>query len=199
MMRPNGRDRITILSRAGQLDWQPTACTITGTNGADHLVGTAGNDVICGLGGEDLIAGRGGTDIISGGASAHDAVSFLWAPARIHARIAIHAAAQGNEYLSGIEDAYGSRFADMIRGDALANIIRGGSGADTIHGGEANDVIRGGPGRDSIAGGIGADHLYGGPDQDTLDGRDSKPDDTLDGGLESDTCLSDRGDLVRRC
>jgi Tol biopolymer transport system component len=199
MMRPNGRDRTTILSRAGQLGWQPTACTITGTNGADHLVGTTGNDVICGLGGEDLIAGSGGTDIISGGASAHDAVSFLWAPAGIHARIALHAAAQGTEYLSGIEDAYGSPFADEIRGDALANIIRGGSGADTIHGGAADDVIRGGPGRDSIRGGIGADHLYGGPDHDTLDGRDSKPDDTLDGGSGSDTCLFDQGDLVRRC
>jgi hypothetical protein len=46
----------------------PRNCTITGTDGADHLRGTRGDDVICGLGGNDVIDARGGDDTVFGDA-----------------------------------------------------------------------------------------------------------------------------------
>jgi uncharacterized repeat protein (TIGR01451 family) len=42
-------------------------CTITGTNGADHLRGTRRADVICGRGGDDVISALRGNDVIKGG------------------------------------------------------------------------------------------------------------------------------------
>jgi len=44
-----------------------TACTLSGTSGADVLTGTPANDVICGGGGADLIRGGGGNDTLYGG------------------------------------------------------------------------------------------------------------------------------------
>jgi hypothetical protein len=46
----------------------PRPCTITGTDGADHLRGTNHDDVICGLGGDDVIDARGGDDVVFGDA-----------------------------------------------------------------------------------------------------------------------------------
>jgi hypothetical protein len=46
----------------------PRPCTITGTDGPDHLVGTSHDDVICGLGGDDVIDARGGDDVVFGDA-----------------------------------------------------------------------------------------------------------------------------------
>ena len=43
-----------------------TACTLSGTSGADVLSGTSGADVICGGSGADLIRGRGGNDTLKG-------------------------------------------------------------------------------------------------------------------------------------
>jgi hypothetical protein len=46
----------------------PRPCTITGTDGPDHLRGTNHDDVICGLGGDDEIDARGGDDVVFGDA-----------------------------------------------------------------------------------------------------------------------------------
>lgn len=199
VVRVDGRDKRTILSPAANITWRPVACTITGTSGADHLVGTGGDDVLCGLGGTDVIAGRGGRDIISGGRGERDVVSFAWATAGVHVRVALIAAGQGREFLSGIEGVAGSRFADVIRGDAVPNAVQGGSGADTIHGGDGDDVVRGGPGMDMIRGGNGFDRLYGQRNADTLNARDRHGSDVVDGGRGTDTCLVDSGDRVIRC
>jgi Tol biopolymer transport system component len=43
-----------------------TACTLSGTSGADVLSGTSGTDVICGGSGADLIRGLGGNDTLKG-------------------------------------------------------------------------------------------------------------------------------------
>ena len=199
VVRVDGRDKRMILSPAANINWRPTACTITGTSGRDHMVGTGGDDVICGLGGPDVIAGRGGRDIISGGRGERDVVSFAWASADIHVRVALFAAAQGPEFLSGVEDVVGSPFADVIHGDSVPNALRGGSGADTIHGGDGNDVVRGGPGKDIIGGGHGLDRLYGQRNADTLNVRDRRRGDLVDGGRGADRCLVDPGDRVIRC
>ena len=56
--------------RGGHAQTLGTACTITGTPGADVLVGTPGRDVICGGGGKDVLDGGGGNDVLKGGTGA---------------------------------------------------------------------------------------------------------------------------------
>jgi hypothetical protein len=182
IMRPDGRDIIRVATHTRQPAWKPVACTITGTSGPDRLVGTPGNDVICGLGGRDLIAGRGGQDVISGGRGA-DTVSYQWLPRPApRVRVPFRAFARGTEFLSGIEDATGSRWED-----------------DTIHGGDLPNILRGMAGADFLIGGAGRDQLYAGPADDTVDGRDGMPGDVVRGGIGLDRCPADPGDLVRGC
>src|SRR5215218_3526005 len=64
---------IRRLTRGGlstEPDWgrsAQTACTLSGTSGADVLTGTPANDVICGRGGNDTLKGAEGADILYGG------------------------------------------------------------------------------------------------------------------------------------
>ena len=56
-----------------------------------------------------------------------------------------------------IEQVNGSKFADVIIGNAAANALLGMDGNDTIDGGAGNDAINGGNGNDTLTGGSGAD------------------------------------------
>ncbi len=103
-----------------------SACTITGTPGADFLYGTEGPDVICGLGGNDTILGNGGNDVLIGG--------------------------DGNDTLSGgsgndlIEGGPGD---DKLEGAAGTDVILGGPGNDKIWAYDGHpDRVDGGPGTD---------------------------------------------------
>src|SRR5215203_446747 len=63
---------IRRLTRGGlstEPDWgrsAQTACTLSGTSGADVLTGTPANDIICGGAGADVIKGGGGNDTLKG-------------------------------------------------------------------------------------------------------------------------------------
>jgi Ca2+-binding RTX toxin-like protein len=81
--------------------------------------------------------------------------------------------------LAGVEDVWGTRFADVLRGDTRANdldgwrgndVLQGLAGPDTIFGGQGNDDLDGGTGDDSLAAGVGADYLDGGAGSDLLVG-----------------------------
>ena len=61
----------------------------------------------------------------------------------------------------GIEDVFGSAFADDIAGDNGVNILIGGEGDDTIDGRGDNDRIFAGSGTDSLTGGAGGDEFGG--------------------------------------
>jgi Ca2+-binding RTX toxin-like protein len=74
---------------------------------------------------------------------------------------------------TSIEDADGSKFADVIKGSAIGNTIHGNGGHDTITGLAGNDVLAGGSGNDKIDGGSGADRIYGGSGKDFLIGGSS--------------------------
>jgi Ca2+-binding RTX toxin-like protein len=114
---------------------------IQGTNHDDTLIGNAGpngfyagqgNDSIDGSGGEDWVAFTSGpvTADLSAGSATGD----------------------GTDTLTGIENLFGSRFDDVLTGDAGPNKLKGGNGNDTLTGDLGTDSIDGGIGTDSCDG-----------------------------------------------
>ena len=67
-----------------------------------------------------------------------------------------------------IENLYGSRFDDILRGDSGANTIWGVAGNDLLEGGDGNDSLSGGAGNDTLTGGTGNDILTGGNGADAF-------------------------------
>jgi Ca2+-binding RTX toxin-like protein len=79
-----------------------------------------------------------------------------------------------SQYDSGVENAIGSSFDDLLIGNAKQNTQNGGAGNDLIYGGSNNDTLIGGAGTDELLGGEGDDLLVGGTGSDILNGgRDS--------------------------
>jgi len=76
-----------------------------------------------------------------------------------------------------------------ITGGPGNDTITGTDSNDTISGDSGNDTIHSGAGADILNGGIGIDKLYGEADNDKLVGPSTDSvQDTLDGGLNDDTC-----------
>jgi len=65
------------------------------------------------------------------------------------------------DVIAGIENVYGTDYADMIQGDFAANILIGHAGDDQLYGMSGNDTLYGGTGADMLDGGVGDDKLYG--------------------------------------
>jgi Tol biopolymer transport system component len=151
------------------VSWRAAPCTVVGTPRGDVLTGAPGDDVLCGSAGPDLFTATGGRDVIAGGLG-HDRVSFAAGAARVTLRLSGRASGGGTTFLSRVEDAIGTRFADLMRGDALANVLRGRRGDDLLNGGRGDDVLRGGRGADTLRGGRGDDVLIGGQGADRLNG-----------------------------
>ena len=109
------------------------------------------------------------------------------------------ATGSGTDSLSGLEDIRGSRFSDLLTGNAGPNLIeegwRGYSGADTILGLKGDDSIAASKGNDTVDGGLGNDSLLGEGGDDSLDG--GMGDDSLDGGNGTDTCTN--GESEQNC
>jgi Ca2+-binding RTX toxin-like protein len=154
---------------------------IRGNTLANHLRGGLGDDIIEGRGGNDILDGGEGSDEYEflyttsmGGlgddilredeAVDSDSLDF----SAFHQVIAINLATGASAYgvLSvafnrgdGVENVFGTPYADTISGNARANLLVGGAGNDTINGLEAEDTLEGGEGNDSLTGGAGSD-LY---------------------------------------
>ena len=103
--------------------------------------------------------------------------------------------------LTGVENVFGSMFADTIMGSIDANLLTGQSGDDSIIGGADNDTIEGGDGSDHLSGNDGADQMSGDDGDDTVIGGSGddtifggKGDDSLMGGQHRDSILGGSGD-----
>lgn len=126
----------------------------TGTLGNDSLTGTWWNDIIFGVDGDDVIYGDRGTDILFGddgndhlwgglgsdqlfGGLGFDTAVYESSYAGIIVNLGIitqmGGEASGDQFYS-IEGVVGSRFDDILTGNAQANTFRGGAGADHIDG-----------------------------------------------------------------
>jgi Tol biopolymer transport system component len=170
------------LNATSNVDWQPIPrCTKTGTPGNDTLAGTAGKDVLCGLGGNDRINGGGGNDTILAGPG-NDTIL----------------AGPGNDILNGGSGTDVASYASSATG-VRASLTTGfatGEGMDVfsyvenLTGSSANDRLTGSNVPNVLAG------LAG---EDTLNTRDGRPNDVVNGGAGTDTCVRDTGDTATGC
>lgn len=132
---------------------------LTGGDGTDVLFGEDGDDVISGGAGNDFLQGGRGDNVIDGGTGI-DTLIYAGLTRGVDLDLAAGTAtAAGRDQISGIENVYGSVWADHLRGDAGSNLLFGSDGADSLDG-------RGGA--DTLAGGAGADTLTGGGGDDTF-------------------------------
>jgi hypothetical protein len=74
--------------------------------------------------------------------------------------------------------------------DIEDDVLYGGSSANKLLGGHGNDYLDGGRGRDRMVGGKGADRI---------NGAEGKPGDVINGGIGTDYCVGDVGDVIRNC
>ena len=92
------------------------------------------------------------------GAAGSDIVGFYPAPGPVTVDLAAGTATgDGSDQLAGIEHIDGSRFDDVLTGDASANWIYGNEGDDTIAGADGDDHLIGNDGADTADGGNGND------------------------------------------
>ncbi|PYB69568.1 beta strand repeat-containing protein, partial [Rhizobium wuzhouense] len=65
----------------------------------------------------------------------------------------------GVDGMAGVNDAYGSKSADILVGGAEANVLKGNEGDDVLTGNDGGDTLVGGKGSDRLEGGAGDDTL----------------------------------------
>jgi hypothetical protein len=87
---------------------------------------------------------------------------------------------------SGIQNVTGTRFNDVLIGNALANRLDGAEGEDEIRGGAGDDILLGGLGPDDLFGDAGSDSLHGGEGNDELAGGSNTVEDQAYGGMGDD-------------
>ncbi|MFT3688815.1 calcium-binding protein [Paenirhodobacter sp.] len=155
--------------------------SLFGGSGDDRLDGYAGNDQLFGESGSDKLYGGDGNDTLQGGAGADyldggagtDQVDYGNAAARVLVDLTKAANntgdAAGDTFVS-IEVIAGSKYNDILRGDAARNTLIGREGNDRLDGYAGNDLLYGDAGNDTLYGGDGNDALQGGAGADHLDG-----------------------------
>lgn len=130
---------------------------LTGGDGADVLFGEDGDDTIHGGGGADFVQGGRGDNVIDGGAGS-DTLVYAGLTMGVDVDLTTGVAvAAGRDQISGVENVYGSRWADILRGGSDANLLFGGDGDDTLDGRDGADTLAGGAGSDRLTGGGGND------------------------------------------
>src|SRR5262249_34689611 len=157
----------------------------------------AGNDIIQGNSRDNRLDGRAGSDtyIFAGSALGTDTVveaanadsdtlNFLSLDGSVDinlARTDLWDVSAGILRLrltsdTGIENVFGSRFNDVIRGNSRDNMLAGAEGNDRLKGREGMDTLFGDQGDDDLFGDEGTDILRGGAGRDLLDGgHDGSP------------------------
>src|SRR6185436_18115596 len=97
----------------------------------------------------DTLEGGGGNDILTGGAG-EDAAVYTHAASAVTINLSLGATqvtgGAGTDTFSSIEDVWGSKFNDIITGDAGNNQLRGDTGSDQLYGLAGDDTLIGGGG-----------------------------------------------------
>jgi Ca2+-binding RTX toxin-like protein len=214
-----GDDTLEAGEPGGRLEGDDGTDTLIGSlTEGDFLIGGEGSDTLRGRGGDDLIwggvgvepeaagddtitAGKGADEIMPAAGDDHvdggpgrDELVLRHAPGPVTVRLRPQTIVGPEaKTIAGIEDVFGTGFADRIYGDEGPNRVTsnglvvgrggadvvqgdgrfwGGRGNDLLMGGFARDVLVGGPGRDILHGSRGRDRMYGGEGNDKLSARD---------------------------
>jgi VCBS repeat-containing protein len=135
---------------------------ITGDGGVNYLRGFRGDDQLFGEGGTDFLQGGLGADALDGGAGS-DWAYYVSSSAGLTidlGNVSNNTGEAAGDTYTSIENALGSRFDDIISGDAGNNFLRGLQGDDVLTGGDGVDFVRGDQGADVLDGGNGVDWAY---------------------------------------
>lgn len=123
---------------------------VTGSKFDDVLIGDNGVNILDGGTGNDVLAGGAGADKLVGGDGV-DTADYASSSAAVTVNLETGVGKGGDaegDTLSGIENLIGSKFNDVLTGNAGTNMIDGGDGDDTITGGSNDDKLYGGEGND---------------------------------------------------
>ncbi len=117
---------------------------LTGNSASNVLSGLAGNDQLSGGGGNDTLNGGSGNDLLNGGTGS-DTASYSSATAGVTVNLNTQSIAQntvgaGSDTLVSIENLSGSRFNDVLLGNAGNNVLAGRDGNDLLNGGAGIDT-----------------------------------------------------------
>lgn len=174
----------TLAANLENLDASLTSINKINLNGnaaANTLTGNAGDNVIDGGSGSavDKIDGGAGTDTISYASltsSGTTGVTLNLGSLQTSGSAKGYALASGlggADWVKGIENVTGSKYADVLTGNGANNVINGGEGNDVLDAGAGNDSLLGGDGADILIGGLGNDSLNGGTGDDLVDFTDA--------------------------
>lgn len=197
----SGNDRFELSFESDRAFGMAGSDTLSGFGDDDTLGGGTGDDMLFGGTGNDRLLLDAGNDALHGGAGQDWVVMQGTSAVRIDLAVTGRQdTRQGQDILSGIENASGGSGNDTLLGNAQANLLQGGAGndvlsgragADRLVGMAGNDRLQGGNGADVLIGGAGADRLVGGQGDDRLDGGTGN--DLLLGGLGRDRLLGGAG------
>jgi len=146
-------------------------------DGADFVRGGGGNDLLYGGNGNDVLKGQAGDDLIDGG-SGIDRAGYWQDDAALGGvtvslqlqGVAQNTGSQGWDTLVGIENVFGTPFADTLTGDDGNNWLSGSEATLSVGNVSAtnNDVLDGQGGNDLLSVGIGNHTIIGGSGNDSL-------------------------------
>ena len=180
-----GADRIHGNRDPDSFRGDPGGDVVFGGFGDDHFGEdpSSSDDEYTGGAGDDFFLGEGGDDLYDGG-TGQEFVSFIFAPSPITIDLATgEALGWGADRLSGVENAQGGDFGDVIRGDDGSNWLVGGAsnremGDDLLVGRAGDDrlddsfagddTLLAGRGDDRLELGIGDDRAHGGGGTDAV-------------------------------
>ena len=136
--------------------------------GIENLIGSSLNDKLSGDGGNNVLTGGAGADQLIG-RDGVDTSDYSASAAGVTVDLALGTGVGGDaegDTLSGIENAVGSKFDDLLTGTGTAiGTLSGGDGNDVLRGA---GVINGEAGNDTLFGGAAIETLNGGADNDTV-------------------------------
>ena len=169
----------------------------------ENLTGSAFDDTLTGDTADNVLEGGDGADTLDGGAGA-DTASWAASDAAITVDLSTGTNTGGHaagDTITNIESLSGSRYSDVLTGDAGANRLDGGAGNDRLTGGAGADTLVGGTGLDTASYAASATAVTVNLETGAASGGDAQGDslesiEYLTGSAHDDTLIGDADNNV---